>query len=341
MVISTEKRSLKAIAGPKVVDYNTNMPVYAFDPLTGWWGVPGIERHVAFEGPGGPLVHVKLNIQGNRDKPFENRPGLKNILCWGGSHTWGAFVEQERRYTDVLNARLRGCQFVNIGHGSFGLDQICLAILNRSRFYCPSMMVIEQYPWAAHRVLNSYVNGYLKPSFYLDVQGDLKLRKVPRLARYKLYRRVVGSYRLYKKELAEFQGGIDIKDQYDPFVDPIFLYWKSSYYEYMYALLEKILRVIGDHCAQIHCRLIFVMIAYSQQFGHESGSQLIDYELPSKRFKKILEKNRIEYVDTAAALVAAHSASTPVIKPDGHTNERGHALIADVLEKSLKDRGWI
>jgi len=324
-----------------VVAYDDKMPVYQFDPLTGFGGTPNLERDVAFEGASGPAVRVSLNSQGNRDELFEARPGVKNILCYGGSHTWGAYVEQDKRYTDVLNQRVDGCRFVNLGNGSFGLDQICLSILERSRQYSPSTVVVEQYPWAVHRVLNPYVEGYLKPLFYMDAAGELKLQKVPSYSRFKVCRRIEGAYRLYKKELTEFKGGIDVKTQYDPFFDPIFLRWKTTYYEHMYQLIEKILGVIKDHCAQNRYHLLFLIIAYSQQFGHESGSGLVDYELPAKRFKAILEKLRIDYVDTAPALVRAQTSEDPVIKPDGHTNNRGHGIIADVLEDSLRSQGWL
>jgi hypothetical protein len=333
-------QSLKRPAD-KVITYEAEMPIFQFDPLTGFGGAPNLERDVAFEGASGPLVRVRLNDQGDRDEPFEVKPGVKNIVCYGGSHTWGAYVDQDKRYTDLLDRRLSGFRCVNLGMGSFGLDQICLSILERSRRYSPSVVAIEQYPWAVHRVLNSYVQGYVKPSFYIDASGALKLRKVPALARYKSYRRIDGAYRLYKKELAEFKGGIDIKTQYDPFADPIFLLWKTAFYEQMYLLIEKILCVIKDHCTQNRYRLIFLIIAYSQQFGHDSGSGLIDYELPAKRFKAILDKLRIEYVDTAPSLVRSHSIADPVIMPDGHTNPRGHAVIADLLEEGMRSRGWL
>lgn len=319
----------------------SEMAVYQFDPLTGFAGRPNAELDVAFEGAAGPVIKVRLNDLGQRDEAFSVKKGIKNVLCYGGSHTWGAFVEQDKRYTDVLNRRSLDCRFVNLGDGSFGLDQICLSILKRSQKYSPSVFVIEQYPWAVHRVLNSYVEGYLKPSFYIDAQGELKLRKVPFLARYKFYRKMEGAYRLYKKEFNEFKGGVDIKSQYDPLTDPIFLRWKSSYYEPMYDLNEQILRVIKGHCEQNRCKLLFMTIPYLQQFGQESGSDLIDLDLPSKRFIDLLEKLKIEYINTAPILVGSHTKESPAIKADGHTNDKGHALLADALAEGLISRGWI
>jgi len=322
------------------IPYNERMPLYCFNGTTGWWGIPNIEKDIAFEGPEGPIVTIRHNSEGNRDKPFRPDHSERCILCFGGSHTWGAFVEQDLRYTDRLSVQTKK-RFVNIGHGSFGLDQICITILKKARDYSPNLIIVEQYPWAIHRVVNTYIYKYLKPYFYLDSKGELRLQKLPWVARFQLYRNIIGSYRLYKKELREFQNGIDLKGGYDPHADPIFLYWKSHYYDYMYSLVDKILVVMKDHCAQIDCKLTFVLVAYHQQFAPRSVSSLIDYDLPAKRFKALLEKNGIPYVDAVPELLKAHSAEDPVIAHDGHTNAKGHGIIAELLRAELEKRGWI
>jgi hypothetical protein len=230
---------------------------------------------------------------------------------------------------------------VNIGHGSFGLDQVCLAILTKARHYSPSVIVVEQYPWALHRVLNTYVNGYLKPYFYIDHTGGLKLQKISKLAKFDFYRKYTGLYRLYKKEFQEFMEGIDIVTQYDPAADPIFFYWKTRYYAHVYTIVEKIISVIRDYCAQINCKLLFMSIAYIQQFGLKSGSELIDYDLPAKRFRDLLGRTGVPYLDTTPLLIKQHSAESPVIFSDSHTNAKGHGVIADALQAELEARGWL
>ena len=66
-----------------------------------------------------------------------------------------------------------------MGHCSLGLDQACIAILNRSVKFDPRTVIVEQYPWSIVRLLNGYVNGYVKPLFSLDVNGKLQLKKSP------------------------------------------------------------------------------------------------------------------------------------------------------------------
>lgn len=313
---------------------------YCFDAQLGFWGVPDIEHLVSYdEQPDTPIL-IRHNAEGNRDALPALTPGQKAIVCFGGSHTWGSGVKQERRYTERL-ATLTGHRVVNLGHCSLGLDQVCLAMLQRSAKYRPEIIIVEQYPWAVHRILSPYVNGFVRPYFYLDSQQGLKLRKVSRFAKYRIFRRLIGSYYAFRKEFQEFSAGIDLRDGYDPLSDPIFLYWKTRHYDSMYALIDKILGVMRDYCRQKGIKLLFGFGAIQQQFGPPSQSALVDYDLPRNRLIDLLKKNKIAYVDMTEPMLAAHSERAPVIFADSHINEKGHDIFSRVLYDDMLARGWI
>lgn len=313
---------------------------YQFDRQMGFWGVPSLEMDVSYDvQPNGP-IRVRHNADGNRDADVTLRRGEKSIICFGGSHTWGGGVEQELRYTERLADRT-GRRVINMGHCSLGIDQVCLAILQRSAKYKPEIIIVEQYPWAVHRILNNYVNGYVRPYFYLDSRQDLKLQKVPLLAKYKFFRRMIGSYYAFRKEFREYQSGIDLKQNYNPLADPIFLYWKTRQYDSMYILLDKILVVMRDYCRQNGIKLMFALGAIQQQFGPKSASELVDYDLPRKRLIELLDKNKMAYVDMTDPMLAAHTEQDPVIFSDGHINTKGHDIFSQVLHESLLSREWI
>lgn len=313
---------------------------YRFDAQIGFWGRPNIEREVCYDvRPDEPFL-VRHNADGNRDADVSLVPNEKTIVCLGGSHTWGAGVQQELLYTERLADRT-GRRVVNLGHCSLGLDQICLAVLRKSAKYHPEVIIVEQYPWAVHRVLNNYVNGFVRPHFYLNTQQELKLQKIPPSAKYPSFRRAIGSYYSFRKEFREFHSGIDLKQGYDAFTDPIFLYWKTRQYDYMYELIDKILCVMRDYCRQNGIKLLFGLGAIRQQFGPKSKSVLVDYDLPRKRLIELLEKRRIAFVDMTAPMLAAHSEQDPVIFADGHINSKGHDIFSIVLYEDLLSRGWI
>lgn len=306
---------------------------YQFDPQLGFWGIPNLKVKFDY----GEVIHDE---DGNRNFSSDVNPNNKCIICYGGSHTWGGGVEQNLRYTNLLE-KLSGKKVLNIGHCSLGLDQICLAILNRSAKYKPEIIVIEQYPWAMHRILNNYVNGYVRPFFYLDAKNKLTLKKVPFIAKYTFFRRVIGSYYAFRKEFREFCLGLNIKNQYDPVADPIFLLWKTRKYDAMYELADKILLVISEYCRQNKIKLIFALGAIQQEFWHLNNTDLIDYTLPKKRLIELLDAHGIEYVDLSQHLLESHSENDPVIFLDGHINAKGHKLVADVLDKTLNEKGWL
>ena len=314
---------------------------YEFDPQLGFWGAPNVKGDVPFEIFTDEYIQVSVqhNGDGNRDVPVPSEPTNNTIICLGGSHTWGAGVVQELRYTEQLQKRAE-CRVVNMGHCSLGLDQVCLAILQRSAKYNPKVIVVEQHPWSIHRVLNHYVNGYVRPYFFLDSNQTLKLQKVPYLAKYQKFRTVFGSYLAFKKEFLEYRGGVSLKTGYAPETDPIFLYWKTKYYDGMYSLVGKIMCVMRDQCRQKGVKLIFALGAIKQQFGPESKSELIDYDLPRDRLIELLEKNRIPYVDMSPAMKAAHSEDDPVMFADGHINAKGHDVFARELFNGLQARSW-
>jgi hypothetical protein len=311
----------------------------------GFWGIPHMEGEVSYAPIKGASFSVKHNAQGNRDKEWleDGRKGGRGrgtIVCAGGSHTWGIGIDQESRYTERLEAFI-GQRVVNMGHCSLGLDQICLVLMERARMFSPSIVVVEQYPWAVHRVLSTYVNGYVRPYFYLDVKNELKLQKMPKLSRFNTFRRVVGSFYNYRKEFSEYNSGINLKEGYNPLLDPIFLYWKVHHYDYMYQLVDMILRVIRDFCRQEGIKLIFALGAIAQQFEAKSQSVLVDYDLPRKRLIRLLEKNRIPFVDMTAPFLSGHTSEEPVIFPDGHMNAKGHEIFALTLQRELQHHEWI
>jgi lysophospholipase L1-like esterase len=151
----------------------------------------------------------------------------------------------------------------------------------------------------------------------------------------------MGSFHNYRKELREFKAGINLKEGYDPWADPIFLYWKIPYYDYLYSLVDRIVGVMQDFCRQKGIRLLFGLGAVMQQFGRKSASTLIDYDLPRRRLVSVLEKNNVAFVDMKNPMLVQHTKEQPVIFDDGHMNARGHRLFAEELHKDMVKRGWL
>ena len=313
---------------------------YQFDKVIGFWGIQNISHEIEYDVAPGKRIFASHNSDGNRDIEFELSTEAKSIICLGGSHTWGLAVDQTVRYSDLLRKRF-GCGVVNMGHPSVGLDQIALTLFEKSSAYKPDIVIIEQYPWALHRILSRYVNGFIRPSFSIDAENKLNLDPVPFLARFRFFRKIMGAFYDFKKGFSEYRAGIDVEQNYDAILDPMFLTWKSSYYDYMYELADKLVAGIANHCSNHKIELVFVLGTVNQQFAGVAPSDLVDFNLPRARFLNILEANNVSYVDSHDTMLKENAPKDPVAFSDGHINEKGHAIMARILGDFIEKNGWL
>ena len=313
-------------------------PMYGFDPKIGFWGLKNLNHKAYFDYEIENPIDVYHNSEGLREDDFKES-NKESIICCGGSHTWGAGIEQNKRYSDLLKFK-QPFDVVNMGHCSLGLDQVILSIIGKTEMYKPRIIIIEQYTWALHRVITKYVSGYIRPNFYFDKNGDFKLNKIPFYLKYRVLRKVVGDYYNFKKEMQEFRSGIDLKENYNLKEDPIFLSWKNSSYREMYRIVDSLIETINSYCNQKNIKLIFCLGPLKNQLDFKKKSDLIDYDLPHKKFISILKKHRITFLDTTIKMKKAHKKKRVIFK-DGHLNEHGHKYMSDLLLEKIKSLEWI
>ena len=248
-------------------------------------------------------------------------------------------MEQEKRYTDIVKKDGR-FNIINMGHCSLGLDQISIAIKKKTNIFNPDMIVIEQYPWSIHRILNTYVNGFCRPTYKINNNNEVALNKVPNIAYFRFIRSLIGGYYDFKKEFSEYKNNLNVKNKYNPETDPIFLLWKTRYYDYMYKLADRLIKLINNYCNNKNIKLLFLIGTVNQQIKFKSKTSLIDYDLPRKKLVSILNDSNIEYIDTLKPMLSQHSKNSPVAYDDGHINEKGNLIFAKELNKYLKLINW-
>lgn len=309
-------------------------PYVSYDRAVGFWGTPHWERDMVFPKCSDTPFHITMNSKGCRDIEHSGNGG---IMCVGGSHTWGSGVEQDSLYTAVLR-EFTDKNVYNMGQCSFGLDQVFLLIKDRFDEYRPDTVVVEQYPWGLHRVVNNTLGEFIRPSFHLDKDGKLALRKIPSYANWKPARKLLIAYYNYKKALTEFSAGIRLKPRAGTYVDPFFLLWKIGYYAPMYELVDNILAAMSEFCREKGIHLLFAVTAVKEQYDR-SDSALVDYTLPRKKLINLLEKNDIDWTDVARDLVDGHTEIDPCRFPDGHINVKGHRVFGESVARALEERG--
>ena len=311
---------------------------YEFDEKIGFWGKKNFSREISYPGRSSEKIFVSHNSLGNRDEEVIKDFKQKTIVFLGGSHTWGYGVNQDARYTDRIRKQLDS-NIYNFGHCSLGLDQIALSLISKCSNLQPDVVVIEQYPWALHRVMAHQVNGFVRPKFFLDQGGQLQRTSIPKVARYGAYRAVYKAYVTYRKKYFEYLEGINVEENYDAKIDPIYLKWKSSYYEPMYDLTEAIIKVISDYCKETNIELLFVIGTVREKLLFESTSRLVDYDLPRKKLIRMLQKFGINYLDSAEEMIRRQREGANLIFDDGHINVLGHLVFSDILFAELDKLG--
>jgi len=160
-VLGIERASYHAIGGFTV-----------YDPELGWRLAPS--RETVFKGAHF-TVRVSHNADGLRDRPYprEREPGRRRVLVLGDSFVWCWGVEQERCFTERLEAALGDTDVINAGVPGYSTAQELLFYEREGRRYRPDLVLLVFVP-------NDVVENLrgLGPRFRLE-DGQLVATNVP------------------------------------------------------------------------------------------------------------------------------------------------------------------
>ncbi len=111
--------------------------MYMHDDTLGWF--PSKNTTGTFKGFN--EVSVRHNSRGFRDE--EHIPVEKNrMMVLGDSFVWGYDVEEEYRFTEILDEKLENTQVFNLGVSGFGTDQEWLLLQKNYEFYKPDVVFL-------------------------------------------------------------------------------------------------------------------------------------------------------------------------------------------------------
>jgi len=125
----------------------------------------------------------RFDASGSRPIPAFPRPGNACVSLYGDSMTYGAEVDHENAWSNVLARRL-GCRVANYGVGGYGTDQAFLRFRENADDEAP-VIVLGHLAINILRNVNQFrgllgSNPFgLKPRFVLDGGGELELVPLP------------------------------------------------------------------------------------------------------------------------------------------------------------------
>jgi hypothetical protein len=104
-------------------------------------------------------VIYRINGRGLRDREYAlpKPPGVRRVLAFGDSFTFGSGVADDERFSEVAEAALDGVEIVNMGVPGYGLDQILLSFLAQGRAWQPDDVVVFLNRHVANRHLTGIV----------------------------------------------------------------------------------------------------------------------------------------------------------------------------------------
>jgi len=158
------------------LDLDERNVLYEHDPLLGWFPRRGTTQPFT----GSRTIIVTHNRDGFRDRDHDADAAKPAVLVLGDSYVWGYDVEQDRRFTDLLQRARPDLEIYNMGVSGYGTDQELLLLQRFVARYRPALVI------AVYTNINDPEDngapvtngGYAKPYYQLE-DGALRLRGVP------------------------------------------------------------------------------------------------------------------------------------------------------------------
>ena len=151
---------------------------YSFDvhhPTRGWALRPGIRDMTVF---GDRVLNSNSRgLRGRTEYAYDKAPGVRRVLVFGDSFTFGEDVSDDETYAHFLQQRLPGVEVLNFGVHGYGHDQMLLYLQEEGLRYQPDVVVLGFLYDDMDRNLLGF-RDYAKPRFELRA-GRLELRNVP------------------------------------------------------------------------------------------------------------------------------------------------------------------
>jgi hypothetical protein len=325
------------------------------DPILGWRNRAGLT------GPYGGdefLTHVTINPAGQRGPhhPMERSPGRVRIAVLGDSQAWGDGVADDEIFTTLLDGD--GVEALNFATLGYGTDQELLTFERVAAGYRPDVLVVATF--VGNDFSDNLSRGtfqYPKPRFEVASDGSLRLEGVPVESPGWLHRlvevhRFLMRHSALLNAIATATGGDAKARGLDP---PRVQIWDSFYEREPseddrrgFTMTVRLLREIIARARAAGIEPVILLIPESWQVAvaqrphwrEQLRAQGADWRRPQKVIRHALAGEDVLVIDALPALARGARGERPDATPTyysgwRHLNARGHAVVADLLERRL------
>ena len=356
-----------AVFNPQIFD---NPTFTQSDETLGWVNKPGVNVTIVAQEF---QIPVKINSKGLRDREYDYKKpeGIKRIVVLGDSHTWGCGVEDEERFTEVLEDNLlKYFQVINMGVIGYGNDQELLTLKNEGVKYNPDIVIVA---FSIQNDIRNNMKSIGKPMFILNNDNELILTNVPVSRKSddadtqnnlfvsfeKFLRKHSHAYNfLYGRLLSSPFGKnlmvnlltkLGLAEEYGQY-SCIFSNTYTPEVQYGWNLTKAILKEIDTVAKENNAKTLIVLIPMQihvnaelwEKSVRQFGLKTSDYNLskPNGILVEFSKENNIPVLDLFPEF-RKHTESGEYLYfyNDGHLNSNGHKLAAELIyEKVIEEQ---
>ena len=273
-----------------------------YDSLLGWSLKPGQQKTLE---TAEFSIELEFNSDGLRDSEYSRvQTSRKRVLVLGDSLVWGWGVEKEKIFFELLDNKYSDWEFINAGVAGYGTDQQLLYLKQRGITYNPDVIILlfNQNDFRNNAFIHQY--SYFKPKFILD-HDQLVLTGVP------------------VPKSSVFQ--LISRKTFKHFPNSSLAKWLSEY----------------THPKGFDELLTLKLLSEINQFANTRSIKFFLMSTPlSNSFQQSLSdfarRESIDYLSLDQKLFRTEENG---LFKDGHWNEKGHAMVSQLLEQWLVEKG--
>jgi lysophospholipase L1-like esterase len=331
---------------------------------------------------GGTVIRYKINSQGFRGPELARPGASMRVLVYGDSYIQGDFSRTEETFTEQLKGRLarktaKSMEVVNAGVAGYGPDQELRRMEEELPALKPSLVIVAIYAGndfgdlLRDKLYRLSSDGFLQenPSWYLDdyLETDMKrsrgepiLRKILRAARYRLLGSPGGAFVTGREARrarvdADLKQGVDEYRQYviegdnavhdlymDPYSADVSLTPTSESARYRIAMMEQIIRRMGETAAKNNAALVFLLIPAAIDVAEHESGEVDPVKYPEYRrstltdiLEQICQRNGFHSVNLFGPFWERRADELYLKLWDDHWSPLGQAYAAELVSEYL------
>lgn len=331
----------------------TDHSVFAYSP--GYWYTLKRQEYTT------PL---KFNSKGLRDgeTDYAKPENTTRIIMIGDSYIIAKEVPVEKRASEKLESKLNNFsknanfEVINMGYGGFGPTSETILLEKEGSKYNPDIVIFAIFVGNDVSKIDFGIAGSVPKELFEKHSSlenvELKVTGTQKLKHFAFRNYFTLTYfRLLKKRVESLDTQNALTDAYySDITNVLNKQWSGDTNE-KFAKLDAIIRHLDRYSKENKIKLLVVLLPMREQVDRRKFDEFLNKtrisksDLDTTKIQKMLlnitQKNNIAVLDLLPEFSKRNINNTFFFEIDGHWNEKGHELVADLIYKELLKNGYL